>query len=85
MRTTLRIDDDLLKRLKREAESEGLSLTHLVNRVLRNALLAPPPRKRRFRQETFSMGQETADVTCALDLAAQLEDEEIVRKLSLRK
>ncbi len=85
MRTTLRIDDDLLDTLKHQAELEDLSLTQLVNRLLRLALRTPRPRKRLFRQATFVMGREQVDLNCALDLAAKLEDEEIIRKLNLRK
>ena len=35
MRTTIRIDDELLERLKEQALSENVSLTKLVNRTLR--------------------------------------------------
>lgn len=85
MRTTLRIDADLLKRLKRLADSEQNSLTQVVNRLLRQALNAPAAPRGRFQQESFLMGREKYDLTKSLHLANELENEEIGRKLSLRK
>ena len=87
MKTTLRIDDDLMRELKQRARDERVSLTKLINRLLRVGLLSssPPSRQRRFRQETFSMGAPRADLVKALDLATRLEDVEIVRKLAMRK
>ena len=87
MKTTICIDDDLMRELKQRAQDEGVSLTKLINRLLRIGLLSSsrPSRRRRFRQETFSMGSPRADLTKALDLASRLEDEEIVRKSAMRK
>ena len=87
MRTTVRIDDDLMRELKQRAQDEQVSLTKLINRLLRVGLLSRryPKRRRRFRQETFSMGTPRVDLSKALDLASRLEDEEIVRKLAMRK
>lgn len=88
MRTTVRIDDDLMVELKRRALREKVSLARLVNRTLRTGLQASrePSRPRaRFRQRVFSMGKPAVDLTKALAIAAALEDEEVLRKLSLRK
>jgi len=87
MRTTLRIDDDLLNRLKSRAESEGISMTRLVNRVIRAGLassdrVADEPA---YAEETFDMGEPAIDLTRARTLAAMLEDEEIIGKLHLNK
>ena len=83
----MRIDDDLLSDLKRRAQAEQLSLTELINRLLRIGIEAAsaPSRRRRFRQKTFSMGEPRADLNKTLKMAAELEDEEIVRKLAMRK
>ena len=40
MRTTMRIDDDLMSELKERAKRERVSLTRLVNRVLRAGVAA---------------------------------------------
>ena len=86
MRTTVRIDDDLLVELKARAEAEGQSLTRMFNRTLRRALKAPPEDAAQpFKQRTFRMGAARLGVDKALALAAALEDEEVTRKMSLRK
>lgn len=87
MRTTLRIDDDLMRDLKRRAQAEHLSLTQLINRLLRRAVQGAGDRRSRrpFRQKTVSMGAPSLDLNKALALAGELEDEEILRKLALRK
>jgi plasmid stability protein len=44
MRTTLAIDDDLLKRMKEKAAREGRTLQGVANDLLRQALVQPRPR-----------------------------------------
>ena len=88
MRTTVRIDDDLLRDLKQRAQHEKCSLTSIVNKVIRHGLRSREASGRTskpFRQKTYRMGPPLVDVAKALALAAQLEDEEIVRKLGLGK
>jgi len=88
MRSTFRIDDDLLEELRERAHREKVSLTRLLNRVLRSGLQTKQgraPRRLRHREETHAMGAPRADLRKALALAAALEDDEIVRKMTLRK
>jgi hypothetical protein len=88
MRTTFRIDDDLLQELKERARKEKLSLTRLVNRVLRTGIRDDrrgAPRRTRYRESTQAMGVPRVDLRKALAVAAALEDEEILRKMTLRK
>ncbi len=88
MRSTVRIDDDLMVELRARASEEHISLTRMLNRVLRTGLAAPKrdrARSRPYKQRTFAMGQPLADLDKALTLVAGLEDEEVARKLSLRK
>jgi hypothetical protein len=88
MRTTFRVDDDLLARLKARAREENVSVTRLVNRTLRAGLQSARGRdrkKRRYRERAFAMGLPRVDLTRALALAAALEDEEALRDLALRK
>jgi hypothetical protein len=87
MRTTVRIDDDLIEELRRQARQEKLSTTRVLNRVIRAGLkaLEKPRRRRRARQPTYAMGDALFNVDKALSLAAALEDEETARKLALRK
>lgn len=88
MRTTVQIDDDLLRDLKEQARQEGTSLARLVNRVLRLGMNAArqgrgptPP----YREKTHDMGPPKINIDKALSFAAALEDEEILEKLARRK
>ena len=81
MRTTLRIDDDLLRELKSRAADEGLSLSAVVNLALRQSVAAPPRPRRPFKQKTRNLGRPAFDVTKANAVAADLEDEAILRKV----
>lgn len=82
MRTTLRIDDDLLRELEKRATREGLSLSELVNLALRQSLLAEGRPRRVFRQRTHDLGRPSFDVTNANAVAAELEDQALLRKLA---
>ncbi len=81
MRTTLRIDDDLLRELKSRAADEGLSLSDVVNLVLRQGVATPRRPRRPFKQKTRDLGRPAFDITKANSLAADLEDEGILRKV----
>jgi len=69
MRTTVRIDDDLLRDLKQQAQREGTSLAKLLNRVLRrgmSALSRQTKPVRPYREKTFRMGRPKVDLDKAL-------------------
>lgn len=88
MRSTVRIDDDLMVELRARAQAESVSLTRMLNRTLRVGLSAPRKQtqmRRPFKQNTIPMGVPRVGIDKALALAAALEDEEIARKLSMRK
>ena len=88
MRTTVRVDDELLDQLKAQARRENVSLTRLLNRTLRAGLQAGGGRRRNqpiYRERVSSLGTPRVALDKALALAAALEDHEIVRELALRK
>lgn len=88
MRTTVRIDDDLLKQLKDAARQENLPLGRLINRTLRRGLAAPVTKRRgtrRYREKVYSMGKPAVNLDKALLLASALEDENVLDKLERRK
>jgi hypothetical protein len=89
MRTTLTIDDRLAKALKALAHRSGKPFKRVVNETLQAGLAAgaAPPRARRYRVKTVSLGgaRPGIDLSKALRLADALEDDEIARKLELRK
>jgi hypothetical protein len=86
MRTTLTLDDDVAAMLHRVAKERGISFKEAVNTALRAGLTTGVPEPRRFRMPTSNMGVvEGVDLVKALQLASELEDEEIIRKLELGK
>lgn len=88
MRIKVRIDDDLMVELKARAGAASVSLTQMLNRTLRIGLRTPVDQaesRRAFQQRTYGMGLPRLRIDKALALAAQLEDEELARKMSLRK
>lgn len=87
MRTTLTLDDALARELKDVAHRRGESFKEVVNRALAEGLRAmkQPARSTPYRPTTYSMGDARVDLDRALQLASELEAEEIARKLELRK
>lgn len=85
MRTTVTLDDDLADDVKRLAAERGLSFKDALNQTIR-AGLTRRGEPSAFRTRARPMGlRRGVDVTRALRLAADLEDEEIARKLELGK
>lgn len=88
MRTTLRIEDDLLQELKRLARKENIPVTRLINRMLSTSLRSSQNTKspkRPYREKTYDLGKPTINLDKALMIAAEMENQEIIRKLELRK
>ena len=88
MRTTVRVDDELLDQLKARARQEKVSVTQLLNRALKVGLQAGRARRRpkpAYRERVHAMGVPRLALDKALALAATLEDEDIGRELTSRK
>lgn len=84
MRTTVTLESDadaIVRRLMRE---RGLSFKQAVNEAIR-AGAGRGARRRSHRTPTFDMGAPLLPLDKALRLAAELEDEELIRKMSVRK
>lgn len=86
MRTTVTLDPDVEKLLRRARREHDQSFKTVLNAAIRRGL-SYSEKPKRFRQKTFRMGAPTsgANVTKALALAAALEDAEIIRKLEAGK
>jgi hypothetical protein len=87
MRTTVTLDPDAERMLRTAMRERGLSFKQALNQAVR-AGLAPVGRgrQRRFVQRTFAMGAEPHfRWDKALATAEAIEDEELLRKLALRK
>jgi len=88
MRTTLTIDDDLIRALKQKAHETGSPFKKIVNEALRAGLNETEKSRidKPYKQRSYSLGYPPlADLDRALDLSEKLESEEISRKLLLRK
>ena len=85
MRTTVTLDEDVAALLKRIMRERDITFKEAINSALRRGL-SPQPEAKPFEVETFSLGVRPGiDLVKALALAAELEDEEIIRKMEMRK
>ncbi|MBN1611726.1 MAG: type II toxin-antitoxin system VapB family antitoxin [Polyangiaceae bacterium] len=57
VRTTLVIDDRLLRKAKEQAASRGVTLSELVTQALRSLLAERPPSRRQFVMPTYGGSQ----------------------------
>jgi hypothetical protein len=86
MRTTVTLDPDVEKLLRRAQREGDQSFKTVLNSAIRRGLSQKPKRKR-FRQPTARMGAPAPGINLikALALAAELEDAELIRKMELGK
>jgi hypothetical protein len=87
MRTTVDIESGLLKRLRVAARQRGVTVKQYLAIVLERGLQEHSEKRGRIRIPVFSMGQPrySVDLDKSLRIAAELEDEETARELTLRK
>ena len=83
MRTTITLDADVVALLNKLMHERGLTFKEAVNGLLRSALAPQTDRRVDFTFPTYKMGEPAVPLERALRLAAELEDEEIIRKLSV--
>lgn len=81
MRTTVTLDPDVETLIKRAMNERGLTFKEAVNEAIRTGmgtrparLESPPP--------VYDMGEPLVDVTKALRLAGELEDQELTARLA---
>jgi hypothetical protein len=87
MRTTVTLDPDVEKLIRGSMRERGISFKEALNEAVRTGLLSGKrQRTRKFAQKSFRMGAGL-DFRWdkALAMAEAIEDEELSRKLSLRK
>lgn len=79
MRTTVTLDDDTLAAIRRRMAERGTSFKEALNDAIREgaALRTAPPA---FETRTARLGVPTVNLDRALQLAADLEDEELIRR-----
>ncbi len=79
MRTTVTLDADVEQIIRRRMRERGLSFKEALNEAIRGA--AQNAGGPTFRTEVASMGESRVNLDRALQVAADLEDDDLVRKL----
>lgn len=85
MRTTVTLDEDVVIRLRQVAHERGISFKEAINSAVRAGLASARQQPERFVQKTYPLGIPDAHIVKATQLAGELEDEEIIRKMRLGK
>jgi hypothetical protein len=87
MRTTVTLDPDVESLVRKAMRERDSSFKAVVNDAIRAGLgeRRPSGRHRRPRTPTFNMGTPSVPLDKALQLVAVLEDEELARRLAVRK
>jgi Arc/MetJ family transcription regulator len=84
MRTTITLDPDVETLIKTVMREQGLSFKDAVNSAIRRSLT--PQSEAEFKQRTFALGwRPQIAYDKALQIAAAVEDEELLRKLAMGK
>jgi len=81
MRTTVTLDPDVEVLIKRAMDERGLSFKQAINEAIRAGMTGPGPGTQPSFP-THDMGEPLVDITKALRLAGELEDDELGRKLA---
>ena len=84
MRTTVTLDRDVEALLKKRMNERSVPFKQALNDALREALTAGPGQSI-FRTPTAKLGLPVVNLDRALQLAGELEDEELVRKMRVGK
>jgi hypothetical protein len=79
MRTTITLTPDADALVRRVMRERGLSFKDAVNAAILEGL-APKPRATAVDTPTFDLGRAKLPVDRAVALAAELEDEQLLRK-----
>lgn len=80
MRTTVTLDADTEQLIRRQMRERGVSFKQALNDAIRRGI-AEPTGEVPFETQTASLGESQVNLDRALQLAADLEDDELVRKL----
>ncbi len=78
MRTTVTLDPDTAEIIRRLMRERGVSFKEALNDAIRRG--AAPADRAPFRTTTFPMGTPTINLDRALQIAGDLEDDELIRK-----
>jgi hypothetical protein len=86
MRMTVTLDPDVQILIRRAMKERGVSFKEALNSALRAGLRETKPRQTPFVQKTLALGvEQLLRWDKALAASDAMEDEELSRKLSLRR
>lgn len=80
MRTTVTLDPDTEQIVRRRMRERGQSFKQALNDAIREGAAAGAPTEP-FRTEVASMGESRVNLDRALQIAADLEDDDLIRKM----
>lgn len=83
VRTTVTLDPDTAALIRRRMSERGISFKQALNEAIRAG--AGDNRAAPFRTATAALGVPVVNLDRALQLAAELEDEELVRRTRVGK
>ena len=83
MRTTVTLDDDVLVLIRRRMAEQQVSFKAALNDAIRDGL-AHRPKPTRFTTRTSDLGVPSVNLDRALQIAAELEDDELIRRMRRR-
>jgi hypothetical protein len=81
MRTTVTLDADTELIVRRRMRERGMTFKEALNDAIRSGA-ATAAARRPFRTETADLGESQVDLDRALQIVAQLEDDELLRRMS---
>ena len=86
MRTTITLEPDVQALIRAAMKERGISFKDALNSAVRAGLTQRKLKRRHFVQKTWPLGREqNFRWDKAMEVAAAIEDEELARKLALRK
>lgn len=80
VRTTVTLDPDTEQMIRRRMAERKVSFKQALNDAIRDGC-APHAEQQPFRTNTASMGRSLVNLDRALQVVADLEDDELVRKM----
>jgi hypothetical protein len=83
MRTTVTLDPDVERLVRQAMDERGLTFKDAINEGLRAGIGPRPASGDDAPFATHDLGAPLVDVTKALQLAGELEDAELTRKLAV--
>lgn len=80
MRTTVTLDPDAEQIVRKRMRERGQSFKQALNDIIRDGSVSGRPVEA-FRTEVASLGESAVNLDRALQVAAELEDDDLVRKM----